>query len=369
MSELDDFLNEFEEHSISWVEESVKPKPIDPSRVVSSGNLAIDLASGINGFPRSRIIEVHGPESAGKTTIVLEALAQYIKRGERVLFLDYEHALDLKYAAALGCKGKNFIHAYPNTAEDGYRMIKSGCMKKLFGAFAFDSMASMPSRREIEGDIEDNLIGEAARIHSRGLRQSTGYLSMADATLFIINQERDAIGVMYGSKITTPGGKALKYYASMRLRITRTATNKEDDQAQSNATKVEFVKNKLAPPYTKATFDILFGQGSDYLSMLIDLAEEKEIIVKKGAWISYQGANVAQGHKKFREFLANPTNQDFKEELESKVLGKPTSKELAIAEEQRIEEEKQIAPKVKKSKGSKKRSRLSVTEEEVDGGE
>ena len=325
---------------------------------VSTGNIAIDIASGIGGFPRGRAVEIFGPESSGKTTVCLQACAEFNKLGEYVLFLDFEHALDIDYAVDLGCKKKKFIVSQPDTAEGGYDeafdAVRAGVK-----CIVIDSIAAMTTRQELNGEIGDANIGSLARLQSQTMKKFMAILSVHNATAIYTNQVREKVGVMYGSPITTPGGRASKFYCSMRMEVKRVSQpNKDGDVAVSSSTTVKFVKNKLAPPFTEAKFDIVYGQGADNVSAIIELAESAKVIKKKGSWFSHEGQLLAQGEKRLNALLSSDPDlyQKIKEQTIATIKPakveeedtKPKPKPLKLGAPKEVSvTETESAPKVK----------------------
>jgi recombination protein RecA len=279
--------------------------------VYSTGSLTVDKALGVGGIPRGRIIEIYGPESSGKTTMTLQIVADCQKRGGTAAFIDAEHALDIVYAQSLGVDVKNLLISQPDTGEQALeicdQLVSSGAVDLVI----IDSVAALTPKAEIEGEMGDSHMGLQARLMSQGLRKLTGVAKKTNCTLVFINQIRMKIGVMFGSPETTTGGNALKFYASVRMDIRRTGSIKKGDEAVGNETKVKIVKNKVAPPFREAQFDILFGQGVSKEGEIIDMGVEKNIVEKSGSWYSYNGEKIGQGKDNAREFLKkNPAIMD-----------------------------------------------------------
>ena len=286
-------------------------------RIIPSGCLSLDLALGIGGVPKGRIIEVFGPESSGKTTLVLHMMAQAQKQGGTAAFIDAEHALDAKYAQALGVDIDNLLVSQPDTGEQALEITDMLVHSNAVDIIAIDSVAALVPRAEIEGEMGDASVGLQARLMSQAMRKLTGSVSKSKTCIVFINQIRMKIGVMFGNPETTSGGNALKFYSSMRLDIRRIGTIKEGTGAIGNRTRVKVVKNKLAPPFREAEFDIIFGEGISAEGDLLDLAVEKGIVEKSGSWFSYDGDRVGQGRENAKTFLKE--NPDVKTRLLARV--------------------------------------------------
>ncbi len=284
---------------------------------IPSGSIAIDGALGIGGYPRGRIIEVYGPESSGKTTLTLHAVAEAQKKGGKCAFIDVEHALDLGYAQKLGVDTKALLMSQPDCGEEAIDVVETLTLSGEISVIVIDSVSALVPRAEIEGDIGDRHVGVQARMMSQAMRKLVGIASKSSTTIFFINQIRMKIGVMFGSPETTSGGQALKFYSSVRLDVRRIATNKDGDSAVSNRTRVKVVKNKIAPPHTIAEFDIVYGQGIDKVAELLDFSVEQELVEQKGAWFSYNGERVGQGRANAIKYLSN--HPKMLEELETGV--------------------------------------------------
>ena len=285
--------------------------------VISSGSLSLDAALGIGGFPRGRVIEIYGPESSGKTTVALHAIAEAQKVGGTAAFIDAEHAMDAVYAGKLGVKVDDLLVSQPDFGEQaleiGEVLVRSGAIDIL----VVDSVAALVPRAELEGEMGDSHMGLQARLMSQALRKLTGIVSKSNTCLIFINQVREKIGVMFGNPETTTGGRALKFYSSLRLEIRRIAAIKEGDRNVGNRTKVKVVKNKMAPPFRAAEFDIAFGRGISHEGELLDLAVEHQIAEKSGSWFSYSQERLGQGRENAKQFLAE--NPDTAQEIEHKV--------------------------------------------------
>jgi recombination protein RecA len=291
-----------------------------PVEVIPTGSIALDVALGIGGLPRGRIIEIYGPESSGKTTLALHALANAQKAGGIAAFIDAEHALDPEYAQKLGVDTEGLLVSQPDTGEQALEiadmLIRSGAIDVI----VIDSVAALVPKAEIEGEMGDSHVGLQARLMSQALRKITGALSQTKTSAIFINQLREKVGVMFGSPETTTGGKALKFYASVRLDIRRIETLKDGTEAVGNRTRVKVVKNKMAPPFKNAEFDILYGIGISKEGSLIDLGVEQGIVRKAGAWYTYEGDQLGQGKENARNFLRE--NPDSANEIEKRIKEK-----------------------------------------------
>ena len=290
------------------------------AEVTSSGAISLDLALGVGGFPKGRIVEIYGPESSGKTTLTLHAIAECQKAGGVAAFIDAEHALDVGYARKLGVNIEELLVAQPDYGEQALEiadtLVRSGAVDMI----VVDSVAALVPKAEIEGEMGDSHVGLQARLMSQALRKLTGNVHRSNVTLFFINQIRMKIGVMFGSPETTTGGNALKFYSSMRLDIRRVGAIKVGDQSVGNRTRVKVVKNKLAPPFTECEFDVLYGEGISKSGDLLDLAVNDGILEKSGAWFSYGGERVGQGRENARNYLQE--HPSMLAEIETKVLQK-----------------------------------------------
>ncbi|MDP9092780.1 MAG: recombinase RecA [Actinomycetota bacterium] len=291
-----------------------------PIEVIPTGSIALDVALGIGGLPRGRIVEIYGPESSGKTTVALHAVANAQAAGGVAAFIDAEHALDPDYARALGVDTDALLVSQPDTGEQALEitdmLIRSGAVDIV----VIDSVAALVPRAEIEGEMGDSHVGLQARLMSQALRKITGALSNTNTTAIFINQLREKIGVMFGSPETTTGGKALKFYSSIRLDVRRIETLKDGADAVGNRTRVKVVKNKMAPPFKQAEFDIVYGQGISREGSLIDVGVEQGIIKKSGAWYTYDSDQLGQGKENVRSFLRD--NPDLADEIEKKIKEK-----------------------------------------------
>ncbi|WP_068397797.1 recombinase RecA [Kribbia dieselivorans] len=291
-----------------------------PIQVIPTGSLALDVALGIGGLPRGRVIEIYGPESSGKTTVALHAVASAQAAGGIAAFIDAEHALDPEYAKKLGVDTDALLVSQPDTGEQALEiadmLIRSGALDII----VIDSVAALVPRAEIEGEMGDSHVGLQARLMSQALRKITGALNNSGTTAIFINQLREKIGVMFGSPETTTGGKALKFYASVRLDVRRIETLKDGSEPVGNRTRVKVVKNKVSPPFKQAEFDILYGQGISREGGLIDMGVEHGIVRKAGAWYTYDGDQLGQGKENARNFLKD--NPELGAEIEQKVKEK-----------------------------------------------
>ena len=290
---------------------------IDDIQVVSTGSLGLDIALGVGGLPRGRVIEIYGPESSGKTTLTLQVIAEMQKQGGTCAFVDAEHALDSQYAQKLGVNLQDLLISQPDTGEQALEVVDSLVRSGAVDLVVIDSVAALTPKAELEGDMGDSLPGLQARLMSQALRKLTASIKKNNCTVICINQIRMRIGVMFGSPETTTAGNALKFYASVRLDIRRTGTIKRGEEAVGNETRVKVVKNKVAPPFKMAEFDILFGEGISRQGEIIDLGVNAKVIEKSGAWYAYQGEKIGQGRDNAREFLRE--NEALAFEIENKV--------------------------------------------------
>src|SRR6186713_1011608 len=272
--------------------------------VIPTGNILIDRALGVGGFPRGRIVEIFGPESSGKTTLALTVIAQAQKRGGLAAFIDVEHALDPAYARKLGVDLDDLLVSQPSSGEEALRIVETLVRSNALDVIVLDSVAALVTKQELEGEIGDSTVGAQARLMSAALRKLTALISKARTICIFTNQIREKIGVMFGNPETTPGGKALKFYSSVRVDIRRIGAIKQPDgTVVGNRTKVKIVKNKVAPPFTEAEFDIMYNEGISLTGALLDLALEKGVIEKRGSWLSYKGSQLAQGRDAAKEVL------------------------------------------------------------------
>lgn len=287
-------------------------------QVIPTGSITLDMATGIGGFPRGRIVEIFGPESSGKTTLALSAIAQAQKQGGIAAFIDAEHALDVNYASRLGVKLDDLLVSQPDTGEQALEIAEALVRSGAVDIIVVDSVAALVPKAEIEGDMGDSLPGLQARLMSQALRKLTAAISKSMTTVIFINQIRMKIGVMFGNPETTTGGTALKFYSSMRLDIRKIDSLKEGQDVIGGRVRVKIVKNKVAPPFRQAEFDIFFNEGISKLGEIIDLGVEKNIIEKAGSWYSYKGMKIGQGRENVKEYLKN--NPDTASEIEQKIL-------------------------------------------------
>ena len=270
---------------------------------VPSGSLALDVALGVGGYPRGRIIEVYGPESSGKTTVALHAIAEVQKKGGVAAFIDAEHALDPKYAAALGVDIDELLLSQPDTGEQGLEIADALVSSGAVDIVVIDSVAALVPRAEIEGEMGDSHMGLQARLMSQALRKLSGSINKTRTMAIFINQVREKIGIMFGNPETTPGGRALKFYATIRLEVRRAEQIKSGTEIMGNRTKIKVVKNKVAPPFRTAEVDIMYGEGISQVGEIIDMASEKDIVNKSGAWYAYKGERIGQGRENAKKFL------------------------------------------------------------------
>ena len=298
---------------------------IEDIQVVSTGSLGLDIALGVGGLPRGRVIEIYGPESSGKTTLTLQVIAEMQKQNGTCAVVDAEHALDIQYAQKLGVNLQELLISQPDTGEQALEIVDSLVRSGAVDLIVIDSVAALTPKAELEGDMGDSLPGLQARLMSQALRKLTATIKKTNCMVIFINQIRMKIGVMFGSPETTTGGNALKFYASVRIDIRRTGTIKRGEEAIGNETKVKVVKNKVAPPFKTAEFDILFGEGISRHGEVIDLGVTARVIDKSGAWYAYNGEKIGQGRDNSREFLRE--NPELAHEIENKVresLGIPS---------------------------------------------
>ena len=285
--------------------------------VIPSGSLSLDIALGIGGYPKGRIIEIYGPESSGKTTFALHAIAEAQKKGGRAAFIDAEHSLDPKYAEALGVNTNELLLSQPDNGEQALEICEALVRSGAISIVVIDSVAALVPQAEIEGEMGDSHVGLQARLMSQALRKLSGIINKTNTICIFINQLREKVGVMFGNPETTPGGRALKFYSSIRLEIRRSEQIKTASEIVGNKTNVKVVKNKMAPPFKTCSVDIMSGEGVSTEGELVDLASESGIIDKSGAWYSYNGNKIGQGKENVKELLRN--NQALKEEIEKKV--------------------------------------------------
>lgn len=292
-------------------------KAVEEVETISSGSLGLDLALGVNGYPRGRVIEIYGPESSGKTTLTLHAIAEAQKAGGIAAFIDAEHAFDRNYAEKLGVDIENLIISQPDNGEQALEIAENLIRSGAIDIVVIDSVAALTPKSEIEGEMGDSKMGLHARLMSQALRKLTGTISKTNCTVFFINQLREKIGVMFGNPETTTGGNALKFYASVRLDIRRSSQIKDGENVIGNRTKVKVVKNKVAPPFKTAEFDIMYGEGVSKTGEILDLAVEFEIVKKAGSWFSYGDTKLGQGRDAVKALIKD--NPELADELEVKI--------------------------------------------------
>ncbi len=285
--------------------------------VIPSGSIALDCALGIGGYPKGRVIEIYGPESSGKTTLAIHAIAEAQKTGGIAAIIDAEHAFDRTYAKKLGVNVDTLLISQPDNGEQALEIADSLIRSGAIDIIVIDSVAALTPKAEIEGEMGDSKMGLQARLMSQALRKLTGNISKTNTCCIFINQLREKIGVMFGNPETTTGGNALKFYASVRLDVRRTTQLKDGEDATGNRTRVKVVKNKMAPPFKKAEFDILYGEGISKVGEILDLGVEFDIIKKSGSWFSYGDSKIGQGREAVRQLLLD--NPEFAEEVEAKV--------------------------------------------------
>src|SRR6476659_6416755 len=289
---------------------------------ISTGSVSLDYALGIGGLPRGRVTEIFGPESSGKTTLALQVIAEAQRAGGMAAFVDAEHALDAQYARKLGVELDNLLVSQPDNGEQALEIVEVLVRSNSVDVIVVDSVAALVPRAEIEGEMGEAQMGLQARLMSQALRKLTGIVSKSKTTLVFINQLREKIGVMFGNPETTTGGRALKFYASVRIDSRRIASIKDGDQIVGGRTRVKVVKNKVAPPFREAEFDVMYGEGISKTGDLLDLAVDKRIVEKSGAWFSYQGERLGQGRENVKQFLKdNPTTFKSIEEKVRRELG------------------------------------------------
>ena len=289
----------------------------DAAQVIPSGSIALDHALGIGGYPKGRIIEIYGPESSGKTTLAIHAIAEAQKSGGIAAIIDAEHAFDRTYAKSLGVDLETLLISQPDNGEQALEIADNLIRSGAIDIVVIDSVAALTPKAEIEGEMGDNKVGLQARLMSQALRKLTANISKTNTCCIFINQLREKIGIMFGNPETTTGGNALKFYASVRLDIRRTTQIKDGEEALGNHVKVKVVKNKMAPPFKKAEFDIVFGEGISHSSELVDLGVELGIITKSGSWFSYNDAKLAQGREAAKKVMQD--NPELADEIEAKI--------------------------------------------------
>ncbi|MFQ9894081.1 MAG: recombinase RecA [Emergencia sp.] len=285
---------------------------------ISTGSISLDLATGVGGVPKGRIVEIYGPESSGKTTLTLHIVAEAQKRGGKAAFIDAEHALDPVYARNLGVKVDELLVSQPDTGEQALEICDMLARSGALDVIVIDSVAALVPKAEIEGEMGDSHVGLQARLMSQALRKIAGHVNRSNTCVIFINQLREKIGVMFGSPETTTGGRALKFYASMRFDVRRVETIKQGDQMLGNRTKVKIVKNKVAPPFKQAEFDIMYGEGISRVGDVLDCAAAEKVIEKAGSWYSYDGERIGQGRENVKKWLGE--NPDVLDRIQQQLL-------------------------------------------------
>ena len=310
---------------------------------ISTGALNLDIALGIGGIPRGRIIEIYGPESSGKTTLALHAVAEAQKKGGEAAFIDAEHALDPSYAKKIGVDIDNLIVSQPDTGEQALEIAEALIRSGAIDIIVVDSVAALVPKAEIDGDMGDSHVGLQARLMSQALRKLAGTINKTNATIIFINQLREKVGVMFGNPETTAGGRALKYYASVRMDIRRIESIKQDGAVVGNRTRVKVVKNKVAPPFREAEFDIIYGKGISKEGCVLDLAVNLDIIEKSGSWFSYNANKIGQDRENVKKYISE--NPQFMEEVEKKVRDNFNKAfENALVDDEETDEEQETEP-------------------------
>lgn len=303
---------------------------------VSSGSLAVDVALGVGGYPRGRIVEVYGPESSGKTTVALHAIAEVQNDGGQAAFIDAEHALDPVYAKALGVNTDELLLSQPDTGEQALEISEALVRSGAVDMVVIDSVAALVPQAEIEGEMGDSHVGLQARLMSQALRKLSGVISKSNTTAIFINQIREKVGVMFGNPETTPGGRALKFYSSVRLEVRRAETLKKGDEMVGNRTKIKIVKNKVAPPFKRAEVDIMYGEGISREGEILDIGAAEDIVQKSGAWYSYEGERLGQGRENAKTYLKE--NKDIADEIRQKIREHYHLEEGVEAADEAVEE-------------------------------
>lgn len=284
---------------------------------IPSGSLALDVALGIGGYPKGRVIEIYGPESSGKTTVALHAIAEAQKQGGQAAFIDAEHALDPTYARALGVNIEELLLSQPDTGEQALEIAEALVRSGAVDIIVVDSVAALVPKAEIEGEMGDSHVGLQARLMSQALRKLSGAINKSNSTAIFINQIREKVGIMFGNPETTPGGRALKFYSSIRLEVRRAETLKQGNDMVGNKTRVKVVKNKVAPPFKQAMIDIMYGEGISKEGEIVDIGSELDIIEKSGAWYSYQGERLGQGRENAKQYLKE--NEEVMNEIHESI--------------------------------------------------
>ena len=310
---------------------------------ISTGCLSLDIALGVGGIPRGRIIEVYGPEFSGKTTLALHMIAEAQKEGGIAAFIDAEHALDPVYAKHLGVDVDNLIVSQPDTGEQALEIAEALVRSGAIDIIVVDSVAALVPKAEIDGDMGDAHVGLQARLMSQALRKLTGVLNKSNTAIVFINQLREKVGIMFGNPETTPGGRALKFYSSVRLDIRRIENIKQDGEVVGSRVRVKVVKNKVAPPFREAEFDITYGKGISKTGNIVDLAVNLDIIEKSGSWFGYDGTRIGQGRENVKKYLEE--HKDVMDEIEKKVRAKYNEAfEKSLSDETEVDEEQEIEP-------------------------
>lgn len=304
-------------------------RPVEKVPVIPTGSLGLDLALGVGGYPRGRVIEIYGPESSGKTTLAIHAIAEVQKQGGIAAFIDAEHAFDSFYAAKLGVDIDNLFITQPDNGEQALEIAEQMIRSSAIDLIVIDSVAALTPKAEIEGDMGDNKVGLQARLMSQALRKITGALNKTNTTCIFINQLREKIGVMFGNPETTTGGNALKFYASVRIDIRKVSPIKDGDEVVGNTARAKVVKNKVAPPFKKAEFEIRYGEGISKVGEILDIAIDMDIVKKSGSWFSYNDSKLAQGRDAVLALLKD--NIELQQELEAKVKARLQGGDAAAA--------------------------------------
>lgn len=326
-------------------------KPIENIKVIPSGSLTLDNALGVGGYPRGRIIEIYGPESSGKTTLTIHAIAEAQKQDLSCAFIDAEHAFDPSYAKRLGVNLEELIISQPSSGEEALEIADTLVRSGAVDVIVIDSVAALVPKVELEGAMEDNQMGLQARLMSKALRKLTGSVSKTNCTVFFINQIRMKIGVMFGSPETTTGGNALKFYASVRVDIRKVGQIKDKEEAIGNETIAKVVKNKVAPPFRSAKFEIIFGKGISKTGEIVDLGVEMNIVEKSGSWYSYNSIRIGQGKENVKEFLEK--NTEMFKEIETKIRNS-FSNDILVSGEPEPKDDDFVSEEVPQTKKSKK---------------
>ncbi|WP_309137889.1 recombinase RecA [Paenibacillus sp. SC116] len=310
--------------------------------IVPSGSLALDIALGTGGLPRGRIVEVYGPESSGKTTVALHAIAEVQKAGGQAAFIDAEHALDPLYASKLGVNIDELLLSQPDTGEQGLEIAEALVRSGAVDIIVIDSVAALVPKAEIEGDMGDSHVGLQARLMSQALRKLSGAISKSKTITIFINQLREKVGVMFGNPETTPGGRALKFYSSVRLDVRRVETIKQGNDMVGNRTRIKVVKNKVAPPFKQADIDIMYGEGISKEGSIVDIGTELDIIQKSGAWYSYEGERLGQGRENAKQFLKENVEMSLKIENLIREASNLTTVIPASSQDETDEDEEEL---------------------------